>query len=141
MATETNSTHHHYYVTTDQKSGFLLFKKIARIVHFSANDFDEFSEHFQRMVDELAIWQEQFGRKAEKLELIIEAHPWILQRVRDHVSHVFPIGHPYGDFARKHPVSIHIYDPLDRQGQHYLLSDDEFMLIKPISSDEDTLND
>jgi hypothetical protein len=139
LASETDSNHH-FYVTTDQKSGFLLFKKISRTVHFSADDFDEFSAHFQRMVDELKLWQEQYGRKAVKLDLVIEAHPWILKRVRDHLSHAYPLEHPYGDLARKHPISIHVYDPLDRQGNHYLFSNDGLSPVKPFSSDEKTPN-
>jgi hypothetical protein len=138
---EIESSDKHYFITTDLQSGYFLLKKISRTVRFSADDFDEFSEHFTRMVDELGQWKEKFGRKAVQLNLVIEAHPWILKRVRDHVSHPFPVEHPYGAFASKHPITLHLYDQLDHKGQHYLLSKGIFSPTNPASAESDTLND
>jgi hypothetical protein len=138
---EIQSSDKRYFITTDMQSGHFLFKKISRIVQFNANDFNEFSENFTRMVYELGQWKEYYGRKAIQLNLVIEAHPWILKRVRDHLSHPFPVEHPYGAFASKHPITIHLYDQLDHKGQHYLLSKGVFSPAKPPSPESDTLND
>lgn len=123
------------------QSGQYLFKKISRTVRFSADDFEEFSEQFRRMIYELGLWKEHYGRKANELNLVIEAHPWILKRVRDHLAHPFPAGHPYGDFARKHPISIHLYDQLDHKGQHYKLANGKLSITRAPSSESDTPND
>jgi hypothetical protein len=138
---EIESSNKHYFITTDLQSGQFLFKKISRTVRFSADDFDEFSKHFTRMIYELGQWKDYYGRKAIQLNLVVEAHPWILKRVRDHLSHPFPVGHPYGDFARKYPIKIHLYDQLDHKGQHYLLSDGKLSSAKPPSPQFDSLND
>jgi hypothetical protein len=138
---ERESSNKHYFITTDMQSGKFLFKKISRTVRFSADDFEEFSGHFQRMVNELGLWQEQYGRKAILLTLIVEAHPWILKRVKDHLSHSFPVAHPYGNFAQKYPIMIHLYDQFDHKGQHYKLFDGKLLPAKPLSPEEDVPND
>ncbi|MDE2419737.1 MAG: hypothetical protein KGO49_00950 [Gammaproteobacteria bacterium] len=141
MVSTKESSDKHYFITTDMQSGQYLFKKISRTVRFSADDFEEFSEQFRRMIYELGLWKEHYGRKANELNLVIEAHPWILKRVRDHLAHPFPAGHPYGDFARKHPISIHLYDQLDHKGQHYKLANGKLSITRAPSSESDTPND
>jgi hypothetical protein len=141
VVSEIESSDKHYYITTDMQSGQFIFKKISRTVRFSADDFDEFTEHFKRMIYELGQWKEHYGRKADQLNLVVEAHPWILKRVRDHLSHSFPVGHPYGDFARKNPITIHLYDQLDHKGQHYLFSAGKLLPAKPPSLESDSTND
>lgn len=141
MVSEIESSNKHYFITTDMQSGKFLFKKISRTVRFNADDFEEFSSNFQRMVNELGLWQEQYGRKAILLTLIVEAHPWILKRVRDHLSHPFPVGHPYGNFARKSPIMIHLYDQFDHKEQNYKLFEGKLLPAKPLSLVEDVPND
>jgi len=135
------SSDKHYFSTTDMQSGQYFFKKISRTVRFSADDFEEFSEQFRRMIYELGLWKEHYGRKANELNLVIEAHPWILKRVRDHLAHPFPVGHPYGDFARKHPITIHLYDQLDQKGQHYRLAEGKLSIARSPSSESETPSD
>ena len=121
MSVEKEPSNKSFYTTTDEQSGRFLLKKITRTVSFSANDFDEFLDSFRRLTYDLGIWQDFYGRKAAFLNLNIAAHPWILKRVKDHLAHPFPTAHPYGRFTQKHPVTLHLYDPLDPIGQHYLL--------------------
>ena len=122
MSVEKESSNKFFYTTTDEQSGRFLLKKITRTVCFTANDFDEFLDSFRRLTYDLGIWQDYYGRKAAFLHLIISAHPWILKRIKEHLSHAFPEAHPYGRFAHKHPVMIHLHDPLDPVGEHLVLS-------------------
>lgn len=119
---EKETSNKSFYTTADEQSGRFLLTKITRTVRFNANDFDEFQENFRRMSYDLGIWQDFYGRKAAFLNIEIAAHPWILKRVKDHLAHDFPTAHPYGKFTHKHTVTIHLHDPLDPIGQHYVLS-------------------
>ncbi|WP_410211058.1 hypothetical protein [Aquirhabdus sp.] len=121
MSTLQQDPKHHFFIVSDEQTGSFLFRKIIRTVQFSADDFEEFSNHFQRMSDELAVWVQKYGRKAHLLHIEIEAHPWILKRVKDRISQRFPEGHPYGDFSRKQTITLHLYDHLDPIGQCYTL--------------------
>ena len=122
LSAEKESSHKSFYTTADEQSGRFLLKKITRKVSFTANDFDEFLNNFQRMTYDLGIWQDYYGRKARFLDLNIAVHPWILKRVKDHLAHPFPVAHPYGRFTEKHSVTLHLHDPLDPIGQYYVLS-------------------
>lgn len=130
MSVEKESSNKSFYTTTDEQSGQFLFKKITRTVSFNANDFDEFLDHFRRLTYDLGIWQDYYGRKASFLNLNIAVHPWILKRVKDHLAHPFPLAHPYGKFTHKHPVILHLHDPLDPKGQHYVLANGKLSLKK-----------
>ena len=121
MSVEKESTSKSFYTTTDEQSGRFLFTKITRTVSFNANDFEEFQENFRRMTYDLGIWQDFYGRKASFLNINVAVHPWILKRVKDHLAHSFPPAHPYGRFAQKHAIKLHLYDQLDQAGQHYVL--------------------
>ena len=121
MSTLQQDQKHHFYIVSDEQTGSFFFRKIIRTVKFSADDFEEFSNHFQRMSDELALWVQKNGRKAQLLNIEIEAHPWILKRVKDRISQRFPEGHPYGDFSRRQTITLHLYDCLDPIGQRYTL--------------------
>ncbi len=134
MSTLQPDPHHNFYAVSDEQLGIILFRKIIRTVHFSADDFEEFSENFQRMSDELALWVEKSGRKAHQLHIAIEAHPWILKRVKARISQRFPEGHPYGDFSRRQTITLHLYDRLDPIGQHYTLFKDGEPYIDPLET-------
>jgi hypothetical protein len=120
----------HFFTTTDETSGKFLSKKFARKVHFSADDFEEFSDNFQRMTDELAVWCNAHGRKANALHIEIEAHPWIRKRVRDQLIRTFPQGHPYGDFSRQNLITLLLTDA-ESHAQQYLVLFKEGKLLAP----------
>lgn len=122
MSVEKEPSNKSFYTTADEQSGRFLFKKITRTVSFHANDFDDFQDNFRRLAYDLGIWQDYYGRKAALLNLNIAVHPWILKRVKEHLAHAFPTAHPYGRFTQKNPVNVHLHDPLDPIGQHYVLS-------------------
>lgn len=111
------------YDTVDEESGGFFTKKITRTVSFSANDYDEFAQAFQRMSDELILWRQKNGKKADKLRMVIEAHPWIHKRIIDKVRADFSPGHGYGDFARTGTIQLHLYDPAEPEGKRYTVRD------------------
>lgn len=110
-----------FYRYSDEETGNFFSKKITRRVNFSADDYEEFSTHFQKMADDLTIWMKQVGKKADTLHLSIEAHPWIHKRIIDKIRADFSAGHGYGDFANRGTVTLHLYDPIDPTGKQYLV--------------------
>ncbi len=112
-----------FYEENDEESGGFFSKKVTRHVRFSADDYEEFSIHFQRMSDHLREWREKYGKKADTLHLAVEAHPWIHKRVIDQVRTDFSAGHGYGDFMKVGTISLHLYDPDDQTGKRYLVRD------------------
>lgn len=110
-----------FYRYSDEETGNFFSKKIIRRVNFSADDYEEFSTHFQKMADDLTVWMKQAGKKADTLHLSIEAHPWIHKRIIDKIRADFSAGHGYGDFANRGTVTLHLYDPIDPTGKQYLV--------------------
>ncbi|ONG38593.1 hypothetical protein BKE30_11645 [Alkanindiges hydrocarboniclasticus] len=110
-----------YYETQDSVSGNWWNRCITRRVRFSAEDYEEFSKKFQRMADELQIWQQEYKHKAKVLEVSIFAHPWILKRILQQFNAPFTPGHGYGDFSNKGTIRLHLHDAFDAKGTHYLL--------------------
>lgn len=110
-----------FYRFSDEETGNFFSKKIIRRVNFSADDYEEFSIHFQKMADDLMLWMKQVGKKADTLHLSIEAHPWIHKRIIDKIRADFSVGHGYGDFANRGTVTLHLYDPIDPTGKQYLV--------------------
>lgn len=123
MMTAAASPTHQFYEVSDEESGGFFSKKVIRTVHFSADDYDEFGTHFQRMSDEVGEWHQRLGKKANTLHLSIEAHPWIHKRIIDKVRADFSAGHGYGDFMQQGTVTLHLYDPMDQNGKRYLVRD------------------
>ena len=99
----------------------MLSRHWVRKVAFSAADFEEFSRKFQQMADELTSWRKKYKNKAKVLEVAINAHPWILKRVRQQFYIQYGEGHGYGDFCKYGTVKLHLFDPMDMQGEHYVL--------------------
>lgn len=124
MSTSYRASEHHFFETLDEQTGGFWSKQVIRTVTFTAEDYDEFAHHFQHMTNELTLWRKTYGRKASLLHLEVEAHPWIIKRIKDHLTHIFPIGHPYGDFSRDHTITLHLTDPENKVGTHYTLFKD-----------------
>ncbi|RYY78920.1 MAG: hypothetical protein EOO69_08685 [Moraxellaceae bacterium] len=110
-----------YYETEDVVTGNWWNRSITRQIRFSSEDYEEFSKKFQRMADELVLWQNQYKRKAKVLELSIFVHPWILKRILQQFNAQFTVGHGYGDFSQKGTIRLHLHDAFDSVGTHYLL--------------------
>ncbi|MEC7120491.1 MAG: protein kinase [Pseudomonadota bacterium] len=110
-----------FYRVSDEVVGSFFNKKIVRRVNFSADDYEEFGTHFQKMADELNAWMQEVGKKADTLHMSIEAHPWIHKRIIDKIRADFSAGHGYGDFAKRGTVTLHLYDALDPTGKQYLV--------------------
>jgi serine/threonine protein kinase len=117
------SPSHSFYEIADEETGGFFTKKVIRTVRFSADDYEEFANYFQRMSDEVAEWHHKWGKKANTLHLAIEAHPWIHKRIIDKVRADFSAGHGYGDFMQQGTITLHLYDPIDTTGKRYLVRD------------------
>lgn len=109
------------YTVRDEENGGFFSKRLTRYITFGADDFDSFSNQFQRMSDELGQWLAKYGRKADTLQLAIDAHPWIHKRILDRLTANHPPGNGYGDFARQGTVKVHLFDEVDPVGKHLLL--------------------
>lgn len=114
---------HQFYEESDEESGGFFSKKSTRTVRFSADDYEEFEGHFQKMSDGVLAWRQRVGKKADTLHLAIEAHPWIHKRVIDKIRAEFSAGHGYGDFMKQGSITLHLYDPDDQKGRRYLVRD------------------
>ena len=110
-----------YFQVDDEVQGNLLNRFMLRKVAFSAEDFEEFSKKFQKMSDELISWRQQYKKKAKVLEVSINAHPWILKRVKQQFYVPFSDGHGYGDFCHYGTVKLHLFDPMDAVGEHFVV--------------------
>ncbi len=106
------------YHSRDQRTGIWPFGQIARTVRWVADDHEQFMQGFVRMSEALA---ERQGRKARRLHLHIEAHPWIHQRVMKVLRAAQAPGHGYGDFVRSKPVHVHLTASDDPVGQHHVI--------------------
>ena len=112
-----------YYEVTDGAHGSWWNRSYHYSVKFSAEDFDEFSQKFQKMSDDIAQWHAQHKKKAKLVEVAVFAHPWILKRILQRFKAEFTEGHGYGDFCRQGTVRLHLFDALDSQGQHYVIAE------------------
>lgn len=110
-----------YFQVSDEQQGGLLSRHWVRKVAFSAADFEEFSRKFQQMSDEMISWRKQYKNKARVLEVAINAHPWILKRVHQQFYTPYGEGHGYGDFCHYGTVKLHLFDPMDLQGEHAIV--------------------
>lgn len=110
-----------YYETQDIVQGHWWNRYLTRQIRFSAEDYAQFSKNFQRMADELRLWQQRYPRKARVLEVCIFAHPWILKRIVQQFNQPFTAGHGYGDFSQKATIKLHLHDVFDQTGTHYLI--------------------
>ncbi len=118
VSPQNNDLHTSYFQVSDEQQGGLLSRHWVRKVAFSAADFEEFSRKFQQMSDEIISWRKQYKNKAKVLEVAINAHPWILKRVRQQFYIPYGEGHGYGDFCQYGTVKLHLFDPMDMQGEH-----------------------
>lgn len=118
---QNNDLHTSYFQVSDEQQGGLFSRHWVRKVAFSAADFEEFSSKFQKMSDELITWRKQYKNKAKVLEVAINTHPWILKRVRQQFYIPYGEGHGYGDFCQHGTVKLHLFDPMDLQGEHYIV--------------------
>ena len=119
-----------YYVLTDLSQGTWWNRWYRCDVKFSAEDFDEFSQKFQQMSDEVGQWHAQHKKKAKLLKIAVFAHPWILKRIHQRFKAEFTRGHGYGDFCRQGTVKLHLSDALDLQGKHYLIAEKGKLMIE-----------
>lgn len=110
-----------YFYEQEERLGFWWNQYYAMQIRFSADNFEEFSQHFQHMADVLSTWQIVRKGKAKVLELEVLAHPWISQRILQRLKADPGLEHVYGDFCRYGTVKLHLFDPFDLAGQHIVL--------------------
>lgn len=111
-----------FFRTEESSSGNLLNKRYQLQAAFSCEDYDEFKRQFQKLQDELKTWLEKRGKKAKALHIAIQAHPWILGRVREVMQRGRNENTPFGSLLGQAEVSLHLYDEMDTVGQTHQLS-------------------
>ena len=112
-----------YYEVLECAQGSWWNRSYHFEVKFSADDFDEFSQKFQRMSDDIGQWHARHKKKAKLLNVAVFGHPWILKRIHQRFKADFTLGHGYGDFCKQGTVKLHLFDAFDPQGQHYLIAE------------------
>lgn len=111
-----------FFRSEESSSGGLLSRRYAARVAFSCEDWDSFKEQMQKLQLELAEWLGKRGRKANRLALAIEAHPWIHGRVLEALRRARDENSALGTLLRQGEVTLHLYAEDEPVGQFHALS-------------------
>jgi serine/threonine protein kinase len=112
-----------FYTTEETTTGGLLSRRHALTASFSADDFNEFKQQFQKLQDELGQWIAKRGKKASGLKLRIQAHPWIHGQVRDVLGRSRMQNTAFGQLLQHGEVKVHLHDEDDLKGVELVLSE------------------
>lgn len=119
-----------FFRTEEESSGGLLSKRYGMKAEFSCEDYEEFKKQFQALQHELRAWLEKRGKKAKSLHVSVQAHPWILGRVREVMNKARSENTPFGTLLGQAEVTLHICDEQDTDGQTLRLSDKDGKPVK-----------
>ncbi|MGH8491648.1 MAG: serine/threonine-protein kinase [Moraxellaceae bacterium] len=111
-----------YFRSEESVSGNLLSKRYGMKVEFSCDDYEEFKKQMSKLQGELGPWLEKRAKRAHSLQLGIQAHPWILGRVRELIIRSRKENSPLGLLMAQAEVTLHLYDEEDKKGQTLPLS-------------------
>lgn len=111
-----------FFRTEETTSGNILSKRYGMKAEFSCDNYEEFKKQLSQLQEELRGWLEKRGKRAHSLHLAIEAHPWILGRVRELVIRSRKENSPLGQLLSQAEVTLHLYDEEDKTGQTLPLS-------------------
>lgn len=120
-----------HFRSEEEVSGGLLGKRYALRASFSCDDYEEFKQQLHALQKELWDWLDKRGRKARRLELSIQAHPWIQGRVRETMLQARQENTPLGTLIHQAQVTLHLAADDDPQIQTLQLSDKDG---KPVST-------
>ncbi|HEX6591156.1 MAG TPA: serine/threonine-protein kinase [Moraxellaceae bacterium] len=119
-----------FFRSEEEASGNMLNKRYAMKAAFSCEDYEEFKKQFQALQDLLGEWLQKRGRKARHLEVSVQAHPWILGRVREVMSRGRNENTPFGTLIGQAEVILHVCDETDPEGKTMRLSDKDGKPLK-----------
>jgi serine/threonine-protein kinase PpkA len=111
-----------FFRTEETVSGKLLSKRYGMEAAFSCEDYEEFKKQFQTLQNELQGWLDKRGKKAKSLHVSVQAHPWILGRVREVMSRARNENTAFGSLLEQAEVTLHICDEENQQGKTLHLS-------------------
>jgi serine/threonine protein kinase len=112
-----------FFTTEEIVKGTLLSRQYHLKAAFSATDYDDFKRQFEKLQETLHDWLEKRGKRAARLYLSIQAHPWIQARIREIVHKSRMENTAFGDLLHQAEVKLHLHDHDDPQGQHVTLSE------------------
>jgi serine/threonine protein kinase len=114
-----------YFRLAEEVSGGMLSKRYSMQVAFSAEDYEELKKQVHELQAELWDWLEKRGKKACRLSISIQAHPWIHGRVLDLVKRARNENSPLGTLLNSAEVHLHLFAEDEPEGQRIQLSDKE----------------
>lgn len=123
-----------FFRTEEEASGNMLSKRYAMQAAFSCEDYEEFKKQFQALQDLLGEWLHKRGRRAKHLKVSVQAHPWILGRVREVMSRGRNENTPFGTLIGQAEVVLHICDETDLTGKTIRLSDKDGKPLKSVTA-------
>lgn len=112
-----------FFNTEESIKGNLLSRQYSMKAAFSAEDYDDFKRQFQKLQEALRRWLDKRGKRASRLHLSIQAHPWIQARIREIVRHSRMENTAFGDLLQQAEVKLHLHDPEDNKGQYITLTE------------------
>lgn len=107
----------------EEVEGGLLNKRYTARAALSADDYEEFKKQMHALQAELWDWLEKRGKKARRLYLAIQAHPWIHGRVQELVKRARSENSPLSQLLNSAEVHLHLYADDDPEGLRLQLSD------------------
>lgn len=111
-----------FYRSEETMSGGLLSRRYAVDAAFSCDSWEEFKAQLQTLQDELGEWLDKRGKKARRLALAIQAHPWIHGRVLEVIRRASNENSPLGRVLQQAEVTLHLYAEDDPAGQTLALT-------------------
>ncbi len=111
-----------FFRTEESVSGNILSKRYGMQAAFSCEDYEEFKKQLSLLQDELRSWLEKRGKRAKSLHLEIQAHPWILGRVREVTLKSRQENSALSQVIAQAEVTLHLHAEDDSQGQTLALS-------------------
>jgi serine/threonine protein kinase len=107
----------------ESESGGYFSKSYALSAAFSCDDYEEFKQQLLALQKELWDWLHKRGKKARRLDIAVQAHPWIQSRVREVIRSSRGDNTPLGSLLKQAEVTLQVYAEDDAEGQTLKLSD------------------
>ncbi|MDF3030151.1 MAG: serine/threonine protein kinase PpkA [Moraxellaceae bacterium] len=97
-----------FFSVEEEESGGFFSKSYALRAAFSCDDYEEFKQQLTALQKELWDWLEKRKRKAHRLDVTVQAHPWIQGRVREVMLRARGENSPLGKLIAQADVTLHL---------------------------------
>lgn len=97
-----------FFRVVESESGGFFSKSYAMDAEFSCDDYEEFKQQLTALQKELWDWLEKRKRKAHRLDVSVQAHPWIQGRVREVMLRARGENSPLGTLIGQADVTLHL---------------------------------